>query len=205
MNVHLLTHLSECVRKSGPLWAYSMFSFESMNGKLLKLVNGTQDITQQIAEKYCLSKIFNEKYDKIDNNEPKLYTKSEIKLTDVEINLLKENDAFDENNFVIFTKLKLNHEIYTTINYKLAKRTADYFLSFEEDFFGIAKYFFKIKNIYYVMIEKYHKVYENNHMIKVKTTTKLFVKIVSEIKDKYMYVRVLGEDFITSRPNKLEH
>ncbi|XP_021363193.1 uncharacterized protein LOC110456660 [Mizuhopecten yessoensis] len=36
LNVHNLSHLPDCVRKWGPLWAYSCFGFESANGELLK-------------------------------------------------------------------------------------------------------------------------------------------------------------------------
>ena len=38
MNVHCLIHLSKIVRNWGPLWAYSCFGFESMNGHLTRLV-----------------------------------------------------------------------------------------------------------------------------------------------------------------------
>ena len=34
MNVHLLRHLPECLCNLGPLWAYSCFPFESMNGHM---------------------------------------------------------------------------------------------------------------------------------------------------------------------------
>ena len=34
MNIHLLRHIVDCVRNWGPLWGYSCFSFESMNGHL---------------------------------------------------------------------------------------------------------------------------------------------------------------------------
>ena len=34
MNVHLLKHIPACVANWGPLWAYSYFHFESVNGHL---------------------------------------------------------------------------------------------------------------------------------------------------------------------------
>ncbi len=49
MNVHALLHLADCVTKLGPLWVYSCFAFESLNGDILKLVHGTQAIEMQIA------------------------------------------------------------------------------------------------------------------------------------------------------------
>ncbi|XP_013380319.1 uncharacterized protein LOC106151541 [Lingula anatina] len=48
-NLHQMLHLHDVVRQLGPLWVYSCFSFESMNGKLLKLFHGTQSPAIQIA------------------------------------------------------------------------------------------------------------------------------------------------------------
>ena len=49
-NVHHLLHLPHVVAKFGPLFVYSCFSFESMNGNLLRLIKGTQHVDQQIIE-----------------------------------------------------------------------------------------------------------------------------------------------------------
>ena len=38
MNIHLLSHIAECVRNWGPLWAYSCFQFEGMNRELKALI-----------------------------------------------------------------------------------------------------------------------------------------------------------------------
>ena len=48
MNVHLVSHLADCVRNWGPLWSYTCFVFESMNGHLKKLFHGTRDMTKQV-------------------------------------------------------------------------------------------------------------------------------------------------------------
>lgn len=47
MNVHLLSHLTVCVKDWGPLWAYSCFQFESMNRELKALFHGTRDMSRQ--------------------------------------------------------------------------------------------------------------------------------------------------------------
>ena len=49
INVHQLLHLVNVVQNLGPLWVYSCFSFESLNGKLLKLVHGANKPVLQIA------------------------------------------------------------------------------------------------------------------------------------------------------------
>ena len=48
-NLHQLLHLHDTVEQLGPLWVYSCFSFESMNGNLIKLFHGTQNPVIQIA------------------------------------------------------------------------------------------------------------------------------------------------------------
>lgn len=49
INVHQILHLPDCVRRLGPLWVYSCFPYEDINGKILKLVHGTTHIESQIA------------------------------------------------------------------------------------------------------------------------------------------------------------
>lgn len=48
-NLHSLLHMPEDVRNLGPLWTHSTFPFESLNGDLLKLFHGTQNIVFQIV------------------------------------------------------------------------------------------------------------------------------------------------------------
>ncbi|XP_064461014.1 uncharacterized protein LOC135370983 [Ornithodoros turicata] len=54
-NAHILLHMTDSVKNWGPLWNYSAFSFENMNGKLLKSFQGTRFVGQQICEKYLMS------------------------------------------------------------------------------------------------------------------------------------------------------
>lgn len=44
INIHQLWHLSNNVIKMGPLWVFSCFEYENLNGQLLKLVHGTWHI-----------------------------------------------------------------------------------------------------------------------------------------------------------------
>ncbi|KAI8493892.1 hypothetical protein Bbelb_282390 [Branchiostoma belcheri] len=47
LNVHNLCHYAQTVRELGPLWCHSCFSFEDVNGQLLKLIHGTQGVEEQ--------------------------------------------------------------------------------------------------------------------------------------------------------------
>ena len=48
MNVHMLRHLTLHVLNWGPLWVYSCFSFESLNGELKKYFHGTRNMSNQV-------------------------------------------------------------------------------------------------------------------------------------------------------------
>lgn len=48
-NLHQLLHLTSTVKQLGPLWVYSCFAFESLNGKLAHFFHGTQNPVVQIA------------------------------------------------------------------------------------------------------------------------------------------------------------
>ena len=48
MNVHLLQHLPELVERSGTVWAYSCFWYESLNGILKRFVHGTRYVDSQV-------------------------------------------------------------------------------------------------------------------------------------------------------------
>lgn len=62
-NAHLLLHLVDTVEEWRPLWNYSAYAFENMNGQLVRLVNGTCYAHWQIVEKLCflssLPKVWN--------------------------------------------------------------------------------------------------------------------------------------------------
>lgn len=55
MNVHLLRHYGQIVRDCGPLWAYSLFAFETNMGILSRYSAGGANIIDQISGKYQLS------------------------------------------------------------------------------------------------------------------------------------------------------
>lgn len=48
LNMHSLLHLPQCVTELGPLWVYSCFPFENINGTLMELFHGTQNVELQI-------------------------------------------------------------------------------------------------------------------------------------------------------------
>lgn len=55
-NVHLLRHTADCVKKNGPLFAYSNYCTEDNIGHLISFVKGPTDALFQISERYLLEK-----------------------------------------------------------------------------------------------------------------------------------------------------
>lgn len=49
LNAHLLTHLSTFVRLWGPLWMYSLFPFENMNGYLVSMIHSKYKVAEQLS------------------------------------------------------------------------------------------------------------------------------------------------------------
>lgn len=55
INVHLLRHYGDNVKKNGPLWCHSLFGFETNMGVLTKHSSGALNLLEQIAQKYIIS------------------------------------------------------------------------------------------------------------------------------------------------------
>ena len=53
MNAHQLRHYVYFVRRFGPLWVYSCFGFETMNGCLTNMIHGTRHIAEQVYYYRC--------------------------------------------------------------------------------------------------------------------------------------------------------
>lgn len=206
MNVHLLRHVTDSVEKLGPLWSYSMFSFESMNGRLLKLANGTQATLQQIVEKYILKKVYPICLKDMKSENEKLYGKSEIEITAFVSNLLSWNniDVAGDEKLSIYSKLKKDKIIYTSKNYKLSVKTADYFLRFT-DLFGKVQYYFKKNNCVYIVVEEFIVIDKKSHILEVAPSHNISIKTANEIVDKFIYMQLLSRHFVAIRPNTFEH
>ena len=57
MNFHLLIHLAKFVHSWGPLWCYSCFGFESMNGHLRKNCHGTRLVLTQLIHNVRMTQL----------------------------------------------------------------------------------------------------------------------------------------------------
>lgn len=64
-NVHLILHLVDSVRSFGPLWGFSLFPYENLNGFLKGFVKGPKEPLIQINTKYHMFHQLN--YDNVSN------------------------------------------------------------------------------------------------------------------------------------------
>lgn len=54
-SIHQIFHIVDCVANWGLLGGYSAFSFEDMDGHILRLFHGTQNVNWQISEEFIIS------------------------------------------------------------------------------------------------------------------------------------------------------
>ncbi|KAE8752462.1 hypothetical protein FOCC_FOCC000933 [Frankliniella occidentalis] len=52
INIHLLLHLPDCVRRLGPLWVYSCFPMENLNGLMLANIHGKTSVDSQLCNSF---------------------------------------------------------------------------------------------------------------------------------------------------------
>ena len=69
-NLHQLLHLSDVVKELGPLWIYSGFNFEDMNGQLTDLFHGSQNVDKHIMNTIGTILCFPELVDKLKDQSP---------------------------------------------------------------------------------------------------------------------------------------
>lgn len=205
MNVHLISHLVECVRSNGPLWSTSMFAFESNNGHLLRLFNGTRDVLQQITSKYIL------KHVNFVQNPTKSIQKS-IVLSDAKDYNLNENykKVFSEmeisvvsDEIPIFTAVDIGTERYTCTQYKREKKSCNYVVKFNNFLYGKIHFYFRSGNIDLMMVETLEVKEQIDHIFKV-APSKLMIAEISAINEKLVFYEVRNNYFISSRPNPYE-
>lgn len=140
-NVHTLLHIPDCVKNLGPIWCYSNFPFENMNGKLVKYVKSPTAVVHQIASKYALQKeLCYSKFEaKVLNYQRNISKSSHLILSMNSSRLLGQpkfkklnlNDVNPENiilfgpNFASYERISMNNSIFSTKQYSKNKKTMD--------------------------------------------------------------------------------
>lgn len=206
MNTHLVQHLVHSVRNHGPLWTHSAFHFEDFNGVITKFVKGTTDVLLQVSSKYLLLK-------KLQLNTSNDFIATfELLGKSVKINV-DESDSkalsnkkirLVENWMFVYKRLLKSKRTFTSIAYSKAKKTVDYFVSFTNGSLGIIKYYFKIEDIIYVMVEQYGVRRMVGHIREMQALNQNIVMNAKNIVTKYIYMKIEGRHWLVNEPNEFE-
>lgn len=202
MNVHLITHLIECVKSMGPLWSYSMFSFESYNGTLKKFGNSSVRVVNQIVEKIVTQNIAME-------TEPIKIAKERSSrlnnaITSFELNVNERLAMQNLSDCQFFASFAHERVIFTSKMYKKATKTLDYFIVTTDKTFGMVKFYFKHKDTNYALIEEYAVTKIIDQFREVNATGTVSVKLAESIEQKFIFMKIGLKQIIVQRPNSFE-
>lgn len=210
MNVHLLKHLANSVRKLGPLWGHSAFPFERNNGVLLKMVSGTTDVLLQISSKYRLKQSLvkpSEKSKETPTVVKTLLGKGEV-IVEESLNVLNTEtlEALDLSNkdMCVYKRVKLGKVTYTSLLYTKPKKSIDYFVGLKNDLIGEVKFYIELDSKIYAVIGEFVIVDINHHIFKVQRTNRIIMTPIDDIDTKYIYMKVGLNTYITTPPNPYE-
>lgn len=164
-NAHCLTHLAQCVKDCGPLWATSAFTFESHNHTLINMFHGTQCVPQQITDTFLLrNKVASLTRSCVDDDSSASVRDILVKLTD-NVRFKHKNDCsglsplgssklvtldarrivaleglldVDLHNQIgqLYDRFVYNHQLYSSVDYVRSKRHTNHNISFKHPVFA---------------------------------------------------------------------
>lgn len=114
MNVHSLIHLTETVKNFVPLWSYSCFGFESMNGHLKRHCHGTRNVLPQLVHNLRFHQsLMDEDYNTKSHEDGVRGRVKLKKLSSEFLNALNEaNYDISNPTFPTFSRYKHNNILY---------------------------------------------------------------------------------------------
>lgn len=208
MNLHLLRHIPNAVRNSGPLWAQSLFGFECMNGVLAKSVNGNNRIIEEMANKHILKRTL--KRQEMESPAFKLDFCGFIgrgrkkKLNDSEKIIFDNHSMFlVDTNICVWESMHWRNQLFTSKNYKEVK-SIDYFVCLSDGSLGAIQYYFKYETISYALFEKFHVVFQTDHLLEVQSTSLISIQKIEKIVDKLLFMKINNTYIVSRVPNKYE-
>ena len=144
-NFHALRHLATQVKKFGPLWLYSAFSYEYANHLLLRTVSGSIKTPETIVEKFLVAQF----------TETKFYSKSSVNV-DLYTKLSNEDLIFaSKNNLTNFQSRYANNIVFTSEAYTYNKK-------------NISNSFAQLSSQKFVKIEFFAKTVSSKHIAVVR-------------------------------------
>lgn len=225
-NVHLLEHLSECVKSCGPLWAYSNFNFESNNGWLVQNVKGTTDVEKQLATRYFYYDVLEDLKDDYDyaRNYIEEIRSGRIKNSEKfgSITLLgnpqKLNLNSDEQHIVQkkwiwdYKKFFFSHDVFYSTAYRASTdreiQTNDTVVILKNGSIGQITRIYIHDEVVYVVLEKFSVEPISSfprHIKKVSVNSRNLESVrADEIVDKMVFISTAKDSYVSHLPNRIE-
>lgn len=204
MNVHSLSHLADCVENMGPLWAYSLFSFESFNGTLKKFgENSTFDVVNQIIERMIIqNKALNIENKAVPENSDRLG--HEISHPNLNLQEKEAMKNYGITDCKFYTTCMQSSIMYTSKLYTRAKATIDCYISCFDGTHGKIKVYFRHCNSNYALLEEYATYRTIDQIKEASGTTKITVISTKNIIDTRIYMKFGLKELTVMRPNRFE-
>ncbi|XP_064456969.1 uncharacterized protein LOC135367607 [Ornithodoros turicata] len=233
-NVHQLLHLAKTVRMLGPLWATSMFPFESGNGKILNLVTAAKSVPLQIAERVFMSETVRE----MDRHIPLPYhletcaqRLQKAKETSVSCHGLGaascNTQMTTETANLLFEKVRrnvsveyferaiINRIVVHTSQYARAQRTCSSYLKMCDGEFCEVRAIFSFQEQFEIRIALLCKqllvvpsgLGHVTHIHKSNcppASERMCMYLDNEVENQVIFVRIAQEDYICEQPNTCE-
>lgn len=209
LNIHSLLHIPSSVTYLGPLWATSMFSFESSNAIFGQYVKGNTDVISQIVTKYAIDKASKKDLQvrKNDKDFPLLDVKKIVKLGTEDVRTLRANRLyFEQKNgkTLIYCTFQRNGQSFASISYNRPKKTIDYFVKLKNNLIGKIKFYIEHEKKYYFVMEEFSFVENVYHIAEIKPKQIDSIHLVDQIDEKLIYLNYGDQHFVTKRPNQFE-
>lgn len=116
MNVHSLIHLCDCARRCGPLWSFSCFGFESMNGHLKKHCHGTRNVLPQLVRNVRFHQTYSDQHQRKSDTCVLGRIKNELLQPEYITAIKKANFSVSTPIVPVFSRYKLNGTVYQVYN-----------------------------------------------------------------------------------------
>ena len=233
LNIHNIgCHLVEYARKHGPLWAWSCFPFEDLNGILVKSAHGTGNVCYQLLTTMLAHRQVFKEVDLMEDQELKSFTQQMLKkgqhvkefaptsscriakCTSVSDKELTRNiEDFTELDNIDIQKVERirlsNGQLITSTHYRKMKKRICYAVSTQNDLYYTINFFVFIKAINKVVAIGQELVCvgpvhrEVDHLMKVVLVEKETMFYVDNIKEKILLISIGSDMCIGTIPNCL--
>lgn len=204
MNLHLLRHLSQSVRHSGPLWSNSAFCFESNNGELIRSNNAKLNILQSMAWKYTIKPSIECIDEQNVHENIQLKEKCNINFSPYDQIILQSCGFKSLYEIVTYKILKIRSEKFSSMAAK-ELQTVDFVVQLENDEkFGAIKYFIYTRNGIYFILDEFKTKNTIDHLREIEFSGQSQIFRVESIKKKLIYIKVKDKQFVSFLPNSYE-